>query len=134
MIVHFPIALILTGFLADFLSLFIKKEKCLSKSGFYLMILGAIAAIFAQLTGTFFTEHPESGSIYEIFELHETFAFITTIIIVIGSAFRIILVAKKKDETKLRWIVFAFYLAAAVSVGLTGYLGGTMVFDYMTSI
>ncbi len=39
MIVHFPIALILAGFLADTLSLFIKKEPCLSKVGFYLMLV-----------------------------------------------------------------------------------------------
>ena len=39
MIVHFPIALIIVGFFAEVVSLFFKSEKCLSKTGFYLMIL-----------------------------------------------------------------------------------------------
>jgi uncharacterized membrane protein len=47
MIVHFPIALITIGFTADVVSLFIRNEKCLSKTGFYLMVTGALAAIAA---------------------------------------------------------------------------------------
>jgi uncharacterized membrane protein len=34
MLVHFPIALIMIGFLAEVISLFVKKEACLSFAGF----------------------------------------------------------------------------------------------------
>jgi hypothetical protein len=44
MIVHFPVALILVGFLADVVFLFLKKELCLSKMGLYLMVLGTLKA------------------------------------------------------------------------------------------
>jgi len=134
MIVHFPIALIVVGFLADLFALKFKKEICLSKAGFYLMILGTLGAIFAQITGFFFTNHPESGAIAEVFERHESMALVTVIIMVLGSLLRIYLMQKKKEDTKLQWIVFLFYLAGTISVGLTGFLGGTMVFDYMTGL
>jgi uncharacterized membrane protein len=47
MVVHFPIALIAAGFLAEVVSIFFRSEKCLSKTGFYLLVLGALAAIVA---------------------------------------------------------------------------------------
>ena len=61
MIVHFPIALITVGFLAEVVSLFFKSEKCLSKTGFYLMILGALSAIAAWSTGQLFHNRTNSG-------------------------------------------------------------------------
>jgi uncharacterized membrane protein len=50
MIVHFPIALLIVGFLFDILSLFIKKEFY-SNAGFYLLILGTLGIIAAYFTG-----------------------------------------------------------------------------------
>ena len=63
MIVHFPIALITVGFLADVFSLFFKNEKCLSKTGFYLMVMGALSAIAAWSTGQFLQANQRRVSI-----------------------------------------------------------------------
>jgi len=134
MIVHFPIALILTGFLADVVSLFFKSEKCLSKAGFYLMVLGAVAAVAAWTTGQLFTNEPGQGEILSIFEKHETGAIITMIIMIIGAGLRIYLVRSKKEETSLKWVVFVIYLLAVGAVSFTGLMGGTMVYKYMMSI
>jgi len=134
MIVHFPIALITAGFLADVVFLFFKKEKCLSKTGFYLMVLGALAAIAAWSTGQLFTNEPSQGEIVRIFEKHETGAMITMIIMLIGAAVRVYLVIKKKDETNLKWLVFGFYFLGFAAVTFTGFMGGTMVYNYMMGI
>lgn len=134
MIVHFPIALITIGFFADVLSLFFKDEKCLSKTGFYLMVIGALAAIAAWSTGQLFTNEPTQGAIVDIFQKHETGALITMILIIIGSAFRIWLVMKKKEETQLKWIAFGFYFLAFAAVTFTGFMGGTMVFNFMIGL
>lgn len=131
LVVHFPIALIIFGFLFEFSSLFIKSEKCLSKTGFYLMILGTLAAIAAWSTGQLFTQDPTEGEIVKIFEKHETAALITMIIMIVASAFRIWLFIKKKEETQLKWIAFSLYFLGFLSVSFTGYMGGTMVYDYM---
>ena len=131
MIVHFPIALIIVGFFAEVVSLFYKKEKCLSRTGFYLLVLGALAAIAAWTTGQLFTDEPTQGAIVGIFEKHETGALITMILMIIGAAFRIWLVIKKKEETPLKWVAFTIYFLAFAAVCFTGFMGGTMVYDYM---
>ena len=134
MIVHFPVALILVGFLADVVYLFFKKEKCLSKMGLYLMVLGTLGAAAAFLTGHFFTFDPKEGSIVEIFERHETLALVTLIIMAIGTVIRIGVLVWKKEEPLYKWLVFGLYLLGAASVSVTGLLGGTMVMDYMMGL
>jgi uncharacterized membrane protein len=131
MIVHFPVALILIGFLADVVYLFFKKEKCLSKTGFYLMILGTLGAAAAFTTGHLFTSEPAEGEIVKVYSQHETGALITLIIMSIGSIVRIYYVVKKKEETPLKWIVFGLYLLGTIAVSFTGFMGGSMVYDYM---
>lgn len=131
MIVHFPVALIIVGFVAEIFSLFFKSEKCLSKTGFYLMILGALAAIAAWLSGQLFTDHPYDSAFISIFEKHETGALITMIVMVIGSLFRIWLIAKKKEATRLKWVAFGFYLFGFAAVSFTGFLGGEMVYNFL---
>jgi uncharacterized membrane protein len=134
MIVHFPIAIIMVGFLAEVVSLFFKSEKCLSKTGFYFLILGALSAIAGWSTGKLFTTEPTQGAIVGIFEKHETGALITMLLIILSAAFRIFLLIKKKEETPLKWIAFALYFLAFAAVAFTGYLGGTMVYDYMMAL
>jgi uncharacterized membrane protein len=134
LIVHFPIALISVGFLAEVVSLFFKSEKCLSKTGFYLMVLGALAAIAAWSTGELFTNHPSQGEIIRIFEKHETGAIVTLILIVIGSLFRIFLVIQEKEETQLKWIAFGLYFLAFAAVTFTGLMGGLMVYNFMMAL
>jgi uncharacterized membrane protein len=134
MIVHFPIALITIGFIAEVASLFFKTEKCLSKTGFYLMVLGALSAVAAWSTGQLFTNEPTQGEILSVFEKHETGALITMILMVIGASFRIWLMLQKKEETQLKWIAFGIYFLAFAAVTVTGYMGGTMVYNFMMSL
>lgn len=131
MIVHFPIALITVGFIAEVVSLFFKSEKCLSKTGFYLMVLGSLAAIAAWSSGHLFTEEPTQGEILKVFLRHKTGALITMILIVAGTIFRIGLMVKKKEDTHLKWIAFVFYLLAFFAVAFTGFMGGSIVYDFM---
>lgn len=134
MIVHFPVALITVGFIAECVSLFVRSEKCLSKTGFYLMILGALSAIAAWATGQLFTSEPVQGEIVRIFERHETGALITMILMILGSSFRIWLVMQKKEETQLKWVAFGIYFLAFAAVTFTGFMGGTMVYNFMMSL
>jgi len=134
MLVHFPIALIMVGFIADVVSLFWKKEQCLSKTGFYLMILGTLAALAAWGSGHLFTAEPTEGSLVSIFEKHTTGALITILLMIAASALRIWLVVKKKEESGLKWVVFGLYFLGCAAVAFTGFIGGTMVYNYMMSL
>jgi uncharacterized membrane protein len=131
MIVHFPVALIITGFIVESVSLFWRSEKCLSKTGFYLMVLGTLAAIAAWSTGQLFTDHPTEGEILGVFNKHATGALITMILMIICSLFRIWLVIQKKEETQLKWIAYGFYFLSFTAVCFTGFMGGIMVYNYM---
>jgi uncharacterized membrane protein len=131
LIVHFPIALIILGFFADVASLFIKNEKCISKTGFYLMVIGALAALAAWSTGELFTSQPVEGEIAKVFVKHEIGGTITMIIMLIGAILRVSLVVRKKEETKVRWVVFGLYFIGFVAVIFTGLMGGIMVYNFM---
>ena len=133
LMVHFPIALLITGFFLEVLSLFFnKKEPSLSKAAFYLMLLGTLGAIFAFLSGEFFTEELE-GKAGEIEELHEIFAKITMYTMIVASVLRILLLIRKKENTAWKWVVFSLFFIGTVFVGITGLYGGTLVYNYIIS-
>lgn len=130
MLVHFPIALIVIGFVADLVSAFVKKEKCFSKMGFYLLLSGTLAALVTLLSGVLFTTEM-TGTAGEVLEMHETFAWITVIILIIAAILRTLLLIKKIENSLSQWLIFALYGLAALSVSITGYFGGTLVYNYM---
>ena len=127
MVVHFPIAIIMVGFLADITSLIFKKEKCLSTMGFYLEVLGALAAMVAFGTGHFLTGDTIDGAGHNG-EMHELFATLTLISILVAVFFRILIVYLKKDETKMKYVAMVIFFFAFVFVGITGYFGGMVVY------
>jgi len=130
MLVHFPIALVIFGFIAELASLYIKKEVCLSKISFYLLLVGTLSAFVAVLSGVLFTAEL-AGAAGEIQETHELFAWITLGLLIITSALRIFIDAKKIDNSNLNWVAFGLYAVATISVSITGFFGGTLVFNYM---
>ena len=130
MVVHFPIAIIIVGFAADFLGLFIKKELWLPKAGFYLMLLGLLAALVAFGTGYFFTSELE-GEPGIVRHRHEVFAILTLISISLSAIFRIVLVVLRKEGSGLKYISLGLYFLAFSFVSITGYIGGSLVMDYL---
>jgi len=130
MLVHFPIALLIVVFLFDVVSVFFRKEKCLSKTGFFLMILGTIGSVAAYLTGEFFTKEM-TGIAGDMKETHELFAKITMFTMIIASTLRIWIVVLKKTETFWQWITLALYFGGMVAVGYTGFLGGKLVYNVL---
>ena len=134
MIVHFPIALILAAFLADLLAITMSKDACYSRTALYLMLTGALGAAAAFISGKLFTEEPSEGAIVGIFSQHETMALVTLVVILIGAALRFYAVLQKKDGGMWRWIIFGFSAVGAISVAITGHLGGTMVYEYMMGL
>ncbi|MGE5393177.1 MAG: DUF2231 domain-containing protein [Candidatus Saccharibacteria bacterium] len=130
MLVHFPIALILIGFLADLISLFYKKEAGLSMVGFYLLIIGTLSALIALLSGALFTSEM-TGAAGDVKETHELFAWITVINLILYSAYRIFIKVKGEQTNMTNRISFAWYGIAALFVSITGFYGGTLVYSYM---
>ena len=131
MLVHFPIALIATGFLLELVYLFCKKEVCLTKAGYYLLILGALSSVITWLSGILFTSEME-GTAGQVRETHELMATVTVVLLIIAAAIRMYVVVKKKDnDKKLKNIAFVVYALATIRVMITGFFGGTLVYNYM---
>lgn len=133
MMVHYPIAIITVGFFADLLSLVLKKEKWLSNMGYWLEVIGMISAIIAFGTGYFFTA-PMEGEAGVMREKHEFFATITLITIILATLFRIIMNYQEKEGTSLKYVSLTLFLLAFIFVSITGFLGGSLVLNYMIGL
>jgi uncharacterized membrane protein len=131
MIVHFPVALILLGFFADTISVFFNnKNRCLSKIGFYLMILGTLGAITGYFTGEYFTEEL-TGTAHELKEEHELYSKVTMYVMIAASIIRLYANFAGKEKGFLKWFIYLLYAIGAVAVGYTGFLGGSLVYNFM---
>ena len=96
MIIHFPIALLIVGFLFETIGLFVQKEF-FSKTGFYLLILGTIGVITAYFTGQSAGNGiSEAGTLKQALETHEGAAELSLWIMAGAALVRIALVLLKK--------------------------------------
>lgn len=135
MSVHFPIALITVGFLFDLASLFYKKEPSLPKVGYYLQVLGMLAAIAAWGTGYFIAGATQmEGEAMQVREQHELFATLSLVAVIVATIARIILVYQKTENTLFRYIPFGLSFVSVIFITITGYLGGKLVIDFMIGI
>ena len=101
--------------------------------GFYLEIIGMVAAIAAFGTGYFFTGSME-GEAGVLREKHELFATLTLVFIILATFFRILLVYLKKEDGQLQYVALCLFLLAFIFVGITGFLGGNLVYGYMIGL
>jgi uncharacterized membrane protein len=67
-------------------------------------------------------------------ELHELFATITLILLLVTSVFRSTLLILKNENSNLKILALILYGLAAISVSITGYIGGSLVYNYMLGI
>ena len=133
MIVHFPVAIIIVGFLFDLTGAFLHKDHCIARAGYYLEVIGMVAAIAGWGSGYFFTS-PLEGEAGIVLDNHYRFATITLISIIVATLFRMVIVYLKKDETRLKWLALFLYFIAFLAVSYTGFLGGTLVQDFMIGL
>lgn len=128
-IIHFPIALLMVGFFSELFAVFIKNDF-FKNAAFYLLLLGALGAIVAYVTGGYAGEGIEEGPLLIPMELHEQAALITLWLAIITALYRVLIYFFKIQNTKAKWAGILLYALLAVAVGRTGYLGGQLVFSH----
>ena len=134
MIVHFPIALLIVGFLSDLIGVFLKKDF-FSKAGFYLLILGTAGVIAAYFSGNIAGDGvSEAGVLKQALENHEEAAELSLWLMVIASVVRIGIVVFKKYSGILKWVAILLFLAGILSIARTGYYGGELVFKHAAGV
>ncbi len=134
MLVHFPIALLIVGFLSETIGLFVKKEF-FSTAGFYLLLLGAVGAAAAYLTGEQAGDGiTEIGALKLALESHEGAAELTLWLAGIAAAVRVMIVVFKKYSGIYRTAAYVLFLCAVLSVARTGFYGGELVYKHAAGV
>lgn len=129
MIIHFPIALLMAGFFSEGLALVSKKEF-FKNAAFFLLILGALGAIAAFISGGYAGEGIEDGPLKEPMELHEAAALLTLCLSIITALFRVVIYYFKYDKVWTRWLGIFLFALLIGSVTRTAYLGGQLVYAH----
>ncbi len=134
MLVHFPIALLIVGFLSDLAGL-IAKRPFFTRSGMYLSLLGALGVIAAYVSGTIAGDGlSEAGALKQALERHEGAAELTLWITLLAAVTRAVVVLMKERGARLLWIALVLAAAAVGSVARTGYYGGELVFKHAAGV
>lgn len=129
MIIHFPIALLLAGFLSEVIALIIKKDF-FSDAAFYILLIGVIGASVAYISGSYAGEGIEEGPLKMPMELHEQAATITLILAISLALYRVVLYFFKYKRSWTKWAGVILFAVLAASVARTGYLGGQLVYSH----
>lgn len=134
MIVHFPIALVISAFATELIGLLPGKDF-FRKAGFYLLILGTVSAGVAYLSGTWAGEGvTESGALKQALETHEEAAELALWVLIAAAGARIALEVLKRYRGALKAIALILFAAGLLAVGRTGYYGGQLVFKHAAGV
>lgn len=129
MAVHFPIALLLVGFLFEVISFFYKKDF-FKLSAFYLLLLGTIGTIVSYFAGEAAGDGMEEGTLGKAIELHEQAATIALWLTIITALVYTIIHLLKYRKGWLRIIAVILFAGVIGSIARTGYLGGQLVYKH----
>ncbi len=133
MLVHFPIALIMVGFLSEIVSLFYRTDF-FRQTALYLLILGTLGTIASYLAGKAAGDGMDEGSLGRAMEQHQqaaTYALwltIATAVLYLGVFFF------QNKKSWVRVVSVLLFAMAIVAIGRTGYLGGQLVFKHGAGI
>lgn len=128
MLVHFPIALLTTGWLFDLLAVWRQDER-LRESGWYLSITGLLSAGAAVVTGHFAEEAVEhSGIPKPAIEIHEELTFVAAGIFAALVAWRFAMRMGLMPEKRV--LVLVVGAVGLLVLFVASYFGGDLVYRY----
>ena len=129
MLVHFPIALAVVGLFFEVI--FYRKGNEKPVCGEFILYLAALSAIAALLTGLLFTSSL-SGEALVMKNKHQLFAILSTVFLCLTSLAYLYQRFSKKNRQSL--IGIGLYIISFVLIGITGFLGGDLVYSYMIGL
>jgi uncharacterized membrane protein len=133
LVIHFPIALIIVGFFTELIALFSKREF-FKHASFYLLLLGALSAIVAFVSGSYAGDGMTDGFLQAPMELHEEAALITLWLAISMALIRSAMYYFNYHKAWAKWASFILFVGLVGYVARTGYLGGELVFKHGAGI
>jgi len=132
MFVHFPVALLTTALLFQFLAAW-RRSARFADVARWLLYLGTLGALAAVTTGFIAADelgHDSPG--HELVHAHRNLAVVTTVLAVLACfAYSN---WGKSDSLRARWGLTAALLAVVVVLALGAEKGGSMVYKYGTGV
>ena len=128
LVVHFPIALLLTSVFLDVMALSVKRPS-LHRVALWNLSLGTLAAglaVFTGLRASAVAKH--SFEIWEVMELHERLGITTLILGLMAAAWR--LATRDRLTTRARMLTLFLSLAMTGTLVAGAYLGGRLVYEF----
>ncbi|MGA1196870.1 MAG: DUF2231 domain-containing protein [Candidatus Latescibacterota bacterium] len=130
LIVHFPIALLITGSLAEFFALIFKRDD-LRHFAFWALVLGLTGTIAAYISGSIAEEAVEHiPSLHNSLEAHEEIATIALCTWIGLVGLRILLTLRNWLDSSIFRVYLALLMAGTILIGITGYRGGQLVYQH----
>ena len=129
MLVHFPIALLLAGFLAELIGFFFKKP-IFRQTAFYLVITGALGTIASYLAGNAAGEGIEEGPLGKAVEMHEQAATISLWLTIATALVYLAITIFKYKKSWARIVSIVLFACVVGAIARTGYLGGELVYKH----
>lgn len=130
LVVHFPIALLLTALAFDWVGLLWKKES-LTRAALYVQALGVAGTLAAFLTGNRDEETAERiPGIEAVLEQHEQLGQISLWVAIAVLGIRLFLVWRGPSGTGSKVLMASLSLILAALVSVTGYYGGKLTYEY----
>ena len=134
MIVHFPIALVIVGFLSDLVGL-VTRWKFFTSAGLFLIILGGLGTLAAYLSGSLAGDGIEEfGALGTALDTHESSAVLTVWTMMILAVLRTLLAVTGRMKG---WMKLGMVILLAIGVGTvarTGYYGGELVYRHAAGV
>lgn len=128
MVIHFTIAIIYLATLAGCVGLIRRTDGFYPKVFLFLLVLGIVATITAGVAGVISESYVHvSNGVGKMLENHKRDGEITGILMVIAFAIQGYV---HRKERRISILSFLFCVAATVMVSVTGYIGGSMVYDH----
>ena len=134
MLVHFPIALLIVGLLADIAGVLSKREFY-TRMGMILLVLGTAGLIAAYFSGHQAAEGlMETGPLSMAVESHEEAALLTVWLMVATTMVRLALVVTRRYKGLIQVIPLAIFILGVGSMARTGYYGGELVIKHAAGV
>jgi len=129
MVIHFPIALIITAFISELLAYYTRRPL-FGHITIFLLAIGTIGTMIAYASGNFAGDGIERGILQIPVEVHEESALVTMWLAIIASLLKSAQIIFRLRQNWLQLIVLMLFLLLSGSVVRTGYLGGKLVFTH----
>jgi len=129
MFVHFPIALLIVGFLSEMVAMIFKKSF-FQQTAFYLLLLGTLGTIASYFTGNAAGEGIDEGTLKKAMELHEQAATFAIWFTGFTAAVYLTIAFFKYKKSWARYVSVILFAGVIAAIARTGYLGGQLVYKH----